>query len=76
MMVLPDVKLQNQGVYTCSSLDFESGEEVRGNTTLEIHCALRFAETSFVKAAGSSRLTSVLVSLPSCVRSARRCGDP
>lgn len=30
---------------------------------------------AFVKAAGSSRLTSVLVSLPSCVSSARCCGD-
>lgn len=45
MKVLQDVKVQNQGVYSCSSLDYETAEEVRGNTTLEIHCALRFAET-------------------------------
>ncbi|XP_075892151.1 melanoma cell adhesion molecule b isoform X2 [Nelusetta ayraudi] len=37
MKVLQDVKVQNQGVYSCSSLDYETSEEVRGNTTLEIH---------------------------------------
>lgn len=40
MAVLRNVTLQDQGVYECASLDFETGEHVMGNTTLEIHCRL------------------------------------
>lgn len=40
MVVLPQVTLVDAGLYQCSSMDLNSGEEVRGNTTLEIHCEL------------------------------------
>lgn len=65
MVVLRDVKLQNQGVYSCTSMDFESEGEIRGNTTLEIHCVLRFAETPLRKRLyhRASRLSSSLCPL-------------
>ncbi|XP_018598436.2 cell surface glycoprotein MUC18-like isoform X1 [Scleropages formosus] len=37
LLVLENVNRTNSGIYVCRSLDWEAGEEIEGNTSLEVH---------------------------------------